>query len=80
MMEGMEWLASLGVGGVLAGGMFLFYRRDFLRERSNSKENKEMRIQREKVFIALVEGNAKSNAELTASIHELKEVLKIKLP
>lgn len=26
--ETIKWLASLGVGGILAGGMFLVYRKD----------------------------------------------------
>ncbi len=79
-MEELKWITSMGIGGILAAGMFLYYRRDFLRERRNGQETKQLRIEREKVFINLVEGNIKSNTELTGSLHELREFLKLKLP
>lgn len=39
----LKWLASLGVGGVLAGVVLIFYRRDFLRER-NGYQTREDRM------------------------------------
>lgn len=38
-MEALQWLASLGVGGVLAGMMFLYYRQDRLSFRERWEEH-----------------------------------------
>lgn len=43
--EALKWLASLGVGGVIAGGMFLVYRKDALAWQQAWKGQSEMLVQ-----------------------------------
>jgi hypothetical protein len=44
-IDGLQWLASLGVGGALAGGMFLIYRKDSKASEERWKGQSEMLVQ-----------------------------------
>lgn len=60
-----QWLASLGVGGVLAGGMFMAYRSD----RKSSEERLEKYAE---TFMTIVQDNTKAMTSLVDVIRELK--------
>jgi len=62
-----KWLLTVGGPiGALAGLIFMAYRRDFLRERGNSVEEK-------KVLIAIVERSVSCQERLSASLDRLSE-------
>ena len=61
-------LTTLGVGGILAGAVFVFYRKDFLKER---KQNG----QREEVIVELVKQSAEVNTRLIGSVDNLTKEL-----
>lgn len=67
--DGLRWLATLGVGGALAAGMFLAYRWDFLRERRNHRTERELAKQREDRLLLVLERNAAA-AERQAATNE----------
>jgi hypothetical protein len=80
--EGVKWLATLGVGGVLAGGMFLFYRKDsndkHKRVEDVAKDNGELT----KLCIGVIEKNgeayvkvAESHAKLAAAVEQMTDLL-----
>ena len=60
-----DW-ATLGVGGILAGGMFLFYRED--RKRSEAERTEIAKDLRDlaKAFREVVEDNSRAISTLTA--------------
>jgi len=68
--EFLKWLASLGVGGVLAGLIFYFYRRDFLAKVSDSEA-------REKKLMDVVEHNSSSHEKLSLTIQTLTTSLQV---
>jgi hypothetical protein len=59
--EFFKWVATLGVGGVLAGFMFVFYRKDVRQYTELWKAATEQ-------FIAIVKENTASNARLISLI------------
>jgi hypothetical protein len=60
-----KYLATLGVGGILAGLLFIFYRRDV-------KQFTELwKIQTE-VLLTVVRENTASNVKLISAIEEMK--------
>lgn len=59
--EFMQWIATLGVGGVLAGIMFIFYRKDV-------KQYTELWKTATDQLIAIVKDNTASNVKLIALI------------
>lgn len=62
-----DW-ATLGVGGILAGGMFLFYRED--RKRSEAERTEIAKDLRDlaKAFREVVEDNSRAISTLTALV------------
>ena len=65
-IEGLKWFATLGVGGVLAGFMFWFYRRDFIRERVDT------RAQQDRV-LSIAENTAVALTKLGTGIEVLSK-------
>lgn len=63
-----QWLASMGVGGILAGAMFFFYRKDFMIERRHNGE-------REKNLIRLIEESTKAQVESAKTNEKLSEAI-----
>lgn len=59
--EALKLLAPLGVGGVLAAVIFLFYRRDLLNERAD-------REKRESILIDALTANTKAMTEVSAAV------------
>jgi hypothetical protein len=59
--EFVKWIATLGVGGVLAGFMFVFYRKDVRQYTELWKAATEQ-------FITIVKENTASNARLISLI------------
>ena len=59
-----KWASALGVGGVLGAMMFVFYRIDFLRERTFHRDAA-------KKLTAVVEKNAEAS---TTMAHEMREL------
>lgn len=70
-----QWLASLGVGGILAGGVFLAYRQEFLKERKNGSEQKDRQDRREERLLAIIERHAAASEKLISTIEKLDETL-----
>ena len=60
-MEEIKWFASLGVGGILAGVMFFFYRQD-----RTASEARLAKIGDD--FLEIVTGNTTAMVELTEAI------------
>ena len=67
-MEELKFFASLGVGGVLAGAIFLFYRKDVLSKQAECQR-------REALVIEVVKTNAISGERLAESIRNLQGFL-----
>jgi len=61
-----QWLASLGVGGVLAGGMFVAYRND-------RKASEDRLAEFTKDFRTIVQDNTKAMTSLIDVIREYKK-------
>jgi hypothetical protein len=64
-VETMKWFVSLGVGGILAGMMFFFYRKDSLAWSTAWKGQSEMLVQ-------VVKENTSAITALTERIHDQK--------
>jgi hypothetical protein len=64
-LESVKWFASLGVGGILAGMMFLAYRRDFLnwREKANEREDR---------LLTIIERNAAAQERLIVAAEKVE--------
>lgn len=82
-MEELKWLTSLGVGGVLAGAIFVFYRRDFLRERrQNGRREQEKDFQVGKLLEVLErntrawEKNDAATNKLAGAVDTLSEAVR----
>lgn len=61
-----KWMASLGVGGVIAGFIFYFYRRDFIRERDDARINQDR-------ILMIAENTAVALTKLGAGIEVLSK-------
>ena len=68
-------LSPLGVGGLLAVVIFIFYRLDFLRERQNHKAECERQADREERLLGMVERNAAASERLAVTIENLGTML-----
>jgi hypothetical protein len=68
--ELLKWVATLGVGGVLAAMMFVFYRVDFLRERLFHRDAS-------RKLTEVVEKNAETSATMARSMQELCSTIKV---
>lgn len=75
-MEEFSWLASLGVGGILAGFTFWAYRKDFLKERRNGREEQERMERREDRLLAVLADNARCQERLTGAIETLERAVR----
>ncbi len=68
-------LSPLGVGGLLACVIFIYYRLDFLRERQNHQAERERRAKREEWLLAVIERNAAACERLVVTIDSLARML-----
>ena len=68
-------LSPLGVGGLLAVVIFIFYRLDFLRERRNHLTERERQAKREERLLDMIERNAAACERLSVTIQNLGEML-----
>lgn len=62
--DAMQWFATLGVGGVLAGMMFFFYRKDVRAITELWKTQTEL-------LVNVVQENTRSNVQLTSVVDAL---------
>lgn len=68
-------LSPLGVGGLLAVVIFVFYRLDFLRERQNHVAELERQAKREERLLDMIERNAAASERLAVTIENLGKML-----
>lgn len=68
-------LSPLGVGGLLAVVIFIFYRLDFLRERRNHLAAREWQAKREERLLDMIERNAAACERLALTIENLGKML-----
>ena len=64
-------LTPLGVGGLLATMIFVFYRIDFLRERQNHVAERERQSREEARLLDMIERNATAAERLAVTIENL---------
>ena len=74
-LELIKAFTPLGVGGLLAGMIFAFYRIDFLRERENHVLDRERQVKREARLLDLIERNAAASERLAVTIECLAKTL-----
>ncbi|MGH7334623.1 MAG: clostripain-related cysteine peptidase, partial [Candidatus Rokuibacteriota bacterium] len=70
-----KFLTPLGVGGLLAYVMFLFYRQDFLRERTRYEGDRERLERREDRLLQVIERNAAAYERLAVTIENLSTLI-----
>ncbi len=68
-------LSPLGVGGLLACVIFIYYRLDFLRERQNHQAERERQAKREERLLVVIERNAAASERLAVTIENLARAL-----
>ena len=68
-------LSPLGVGGLLACVIFVYYRFDFLRERQNHVVERERQAKREERLLDIIERNAAASERLAVTIDNLGKML-----
>ena len=68
-------LTPLGVGGLLATMIFVFYRIDFLRERQNHVAERERQSREEARLLDMIERNAAAAERLAVTIENLAKML-----
>ena len=68
-------LSPLGVGGLLAIVIFIFYRLDFLRERKNHQAERDRQEKREERLFDIIERNAAASERLAVTIENLGKML-----
>lgn len=69
--EFIKWLAGLGVGGVLAGMLFMFYRKDVKQFTDLWKMQSDREAARTEMLIGVVRENTSSNTQLVEMIRSL---------
>ena len=74
-LETIKTLSALGVGGMLASLMFVFYRQDFLRERANHQVERERQEHREDRLLEVLERNAAAYERLAVTIDTLGTII-----
>ena len=74
-LELIRTLSPLGVGGLLAIVIFVFYRLDFLRERQNHQVDRERQAKREERLLDMIERNATASERLAVTIENLGKML-----
>jgi hypothetical protein len=67
--ETIQWAASLGVGGLLALGMFLVYRRDSQQNTANWQGQSQMLVQ-------VVKENTAAISALTANLNLVRDLVR----
>jgi hypothetical protein len=67
-LETIKTLSALGVGGIVASLIFVFYRQDFLRERENVHVERERQERREDRLLQVIERNAAACERLAVTI------------
>jgi hypothetical protein len=68
-------LSPLGVGGLLATMIFVFYRIDFLRERQNHVAERERQAREQTRLLDMIERNAAAAERLAVTIENLAGML-----
>ena len=71
----LKFLTPLGVGGLLAYVMFLFYRQDFLRERARHEGDRDRQERREDRLLQVIERNAAAYERLAVTIENLSTLI-----
>lgn len=74
-VHSLQALAPLGIGGLLAGMMFHFYRQDFLRERKTGDTERARQERREDRLLQVIERNAAAYERLAVTIENLGQQL-----
>jgi hypothetical protein len=70
--EFVKYLASLGVGGIIAGFMFILYRKDMARAVEQWKGQSELWLEQNKVLIMVVKENTAAftkNTDIMKAFH-----------
>jgi hypothetical protein len=70
-----KMVSPLGVGGLLACVIFIYYRLDFLRERHNHQAEREQQAKREERLLDVIERNATASERLAVTIETLTRAL-----
>ena len=70
-LETIKTLSALGVGGIVASLIFVFYRQDFLRERESAHNERERQERREDRLLQVIERNAAASERLAVTIDRL---------
>jgi hypothetical protein len=70
-IDTIKTLSALGVGGILASLIFVFYRQDFLREREGARNDRERQEKREDRLLQVIERNAAASERLAVTIDKL---------
>lgn len=70
-IDTIKTLSALGVGGILASLIFVFYRQDFLRERDGARNDRERQEKREDRLLQVIERNAAASERLAVTIDKL---------
>jgi hypothetical protein len=70
-IDTIKTLSALGVGGILASLIFVFYRQDFLRERDGARVERERQEKREDRLLQVIERNAAASERLAVTIDKL---------
>ena len=68
-------VSTLGVGGLLACVIFIYYRLDFLRERQNHQAERERQAKREERLFDVIERNAAASERLAVTMENLTRAL-----
>lgn len=71
----LRFLTPAGVGGLLAYAMFLFYRQDFLRERTRHEADRERLERREDRLLHVIERNSAASERLAVTIENLSTLI-----
>jgi hypothetical protein len=68
-------VSTLGVGGLLACVIFIYYRLDFLRERQNHHAERERQAKREERLFDVIERNAAASERLAVTMENVTRAL-----
>ena len=74
-LELIRTLSPLGVGGLLACVIFVYYRLDFLRERQNHVVELDRHAKCEERLLDMIERNAAASVRLAVTIENLGKML-----
>ncbi len=74
-IELIKTLSPLGIGGLLACVIFVYYRLDFLRERDDHAGEHERQVKREERLLDVIERSAAASERLAVTIENLGKML-----